>query len=89
MKKTTRLPASEGVLYGADYNPDQWLGQERVLREDIELMKKARVTSASIGLFSWTALDPEPGVYTFDWLDAKTGIKCSSGFPMVLRSPAK
>ncbi len=88
MKKTTRLPASETVLYGADYNPDQWLGQERVLAEDIELMKKAGVTSASIGIFSWTALEPKPGVYHFDWLDATMDRFAVAGLKVFLGTPS-
>ncbi len=88
MRKATRLPASEVVLYGADYNPDQWLGQENVLLEDIELMKKAAVTSASIGIFSWTALEPEPGVYTFAWLDEVMDRFLEAGLRVFLATPS-
>jgi len=88
MKRTTRLPESEVVLYGADYNPDQWIGQDRVLLEDIELMKKAGVTSASIGIFSWTALEPEPGVYTFDWLDEVMDRFAGAGLRVFLATPS-
>ena len=88
MKRTTRLPASDVILYGADYNPDQWLGQEHVLLDDIALMKKARVTSASIGIFSWTALEPEPGVFTFDWLDATMDRFAEAGLKVFLATPS-
>jgi beta-galactosidase len=88
MKRTTRLPAARCILYGADYNPDQWLGQERVLLEDIELMKKAGVTSASIGIFSWTALEPKPGDYHFDWLDAVMDRFAGAGLSVFLATPS-
>jgi len=88
MKMVTRLPVSEVILYGADYNPEQWLGQERVLLDDVELMKKAGVTSASIGVFSWTALEPEPGVYTFDWLDAVMARFADAGLRVFLATPS-
>jgi beta-galactosidase len=88
MKRTTRLPAGDVILHGADYNPDQWLGQERVLLEDIDLMKKARVTSASIGIFSWTALEPKPGVYTFDWLDETMDRFAEAGLKVFLATPS-
>lgn len=88
MKRPTRLPASEAVLYGADYNPDQWLGQERVLAEDIELMKKAGIRSASIGIFSWTALEPKPGIYNFDWLDATMDRLAQAGLKVFLGTPS-
>lgn len=87
-KKTTRLPASEVILYGADYNPDQWLGHDHILREDIELMKKAGVTSASVGIFSWTALEPEPGVYTLDWLDSTMDRFGDAGLLVFLATPS-
>jgi hypothetical protein len=33
MNQPTRLPRCDRVLYGADYNPDQWLGEDVVLEE--------------------------------------------------------
>lgn len=31
------------LLYGGDYNPDQWLDRPDILKEDIALMKEAHV----------------------------------------------
>lgn len=55
------------IWYGGDYNPDQW--PEEVWDEDIELMKQAGVNLVSVAIFSWAKLEPEEGVYDFDWLD--------------------
>lgn len=88
MKRTTRLPASQVLLHGADYNPDQWLGHEKVLAEDLELMKKAGVTSVSVGIFAWTALEPEPGVYTFGWLDETMDRLAAAGIKVFLATPS-
>lgn len=55
------------LAYGADYNPEQW--PEWVVEEDVALMREANVTLVSVGIFAWAALEPEPGVYTFEWLD--------------------
>lgn len=57
------------ILHGGDYNPDQWLEVPEVLKEDIRLMKLAKINVVSIGIFAWKALEPEEGVYTFEWLD--------------------
>lgn len=38
-------------LYGADYNPDQWINSPEILEKDIELMKKAGCNVMSIGIF--------------------------------------
>ena len=63
------IPKQTQFFYGADYNPDQWQHAPEVLERDIELMKQAGVTSASVGIFAWTALEPEEGRYEFAWLD--------------------
>lgn len=55
------------MLFGGDYNPDQW--SEEVWKEDIRLMQKAKVNVATVAVFAWANLEPEDGVYTFEWLD--------------------
>lgn len=55
------------MLYGADYNPDQW--PEEVWDDDIRLMQEARVTTVSLGIFSWSRIQPAPDVWDFGWLD--------------------
>lgn len=55
------------MIYGGDYNPDHW--PEEVWKDDVRLMQKAGVNLVSLGIFSWTKLNPAPGVYTFDWFD--------------------
>lgn len=57
------------MLHGGDYNPDQWLEMPKILKEDVKLMKLANVNVVSIGIFAWKALEPEEGVYNFEWLD--------------------
>lgn len=55
------------LAWGADYNPEQW--PPETVEEDVRLMQEAGVTMATIGVFSWAWLEPEPGTFTFDWLD--------------------
>ena len=59
-----RLPH---VLYGGDYNPDQW--PEDVWAEDVRLMREAGVNLVSLGIFSWSRLEPAAGRFDFAWLD--------------------
>ncbi len=54
-------------LYGADYNPEQWLNQPEILAKDIELMKKANVNVVCMGMFSWSLLEKSDGEYDFTW----------------------
>jgi beta-galactosidase len=55
------------LLYGGDYNPDQW--SEAVQEEDARLMKLAHWNIATVPVFSWAHLNPAEGAYTFEWLD--------------------
>lgn len=64
MSRLTRVP---GVLYGGDYNPEQW--PESVWAEDAELMREAGVTMVTVGVFSWARLQPGPDTWDFAWLD--------------------
>ncbi|GLY17044.1 beta-galactosidase [Kineosporia sp. NBRC 101677] len=59
------------MLYGADYNPEQW--PEHVWDEDVERMREASVTTVSLGIFSWSRLQPTPTTWDFDWLDRVIG----------------
>lgn len=68
-REPTITPRIPGFIHGADYNPDQWLDDPRILEEDIRLMKEAKCNVAAVGIFSWTAYEREEGVFTFEWLD--------------------
>lgn len=55
------------IWFGGDYNPEQW--PETVWDEDIRLMKQAKVSIVTLGVFSWALLEPEEGVFDFSWMD--------------------
>lgn len=55
------------ILYGGDYNPEQW--PEDTWQDDWDKLKQAHVNSATINVFSWSLLEPEEGVFNFDKLD--------------------
>ncbi len=57
------------ILHGGDYNPDQWLDRPDILQADLELMKLSHTNTFTVGVFAWSALEPEEGVYRFEWLD--------------------
>ncbi len=57
-------PFPSTMLYGADYNPEQW--PESVWLEDMRLMKVAHINMVTINVFSWALLEPEPDEYTFE-----------------------
>ncbi len=81
-------PKFPHFLHGGDYNPDQWLETPEVLDEDIRLMKLAGVNTASVGIFAWSTLEPEEGLYQFDWLDALMDRLAANGMHAILATPS-
>lgn len=67
MKKIL-FPKVNGMIHGGDYNPDQWLDRPDILKEDIRLMKKAGMTSATLGVFAWSAYEPSEDEFHVQWL---------------------
>ncbi len=80
-----RLPR---MWHGGDYNPDQWLDSPNMLQEDLRLMKLAGCNAMSVGIFAWTALEPEDGRYDFGWLDAVIDRLLENGVFTVLATPS-
>ncbi|PPS87709.1 beta-galactosidase [Streptomyces sp. MH60] len=73
------------ILYGGDYNPEQW--PEETWPEDVRLMKAAGVNSVTLGVFSWSRLEPRPGVHDFAWLDRLMDLMHQAGIGVVLATP--
>ncbi len=55
------------IAFGGDYNPEQW--PRSVWPQDMELMRRAGVSFVTLGVFSWSWLEPAKGEYEFGWLD--------------------
>jgi beta-galactosidase len=77
----TRLPR---FAFGGDYNPEQWTAAfghdaETIWREDMRLMRLAGVNVATVGVFSWVALQPDEQTFTFDWLDRVMDLLAENG----------
>lgn len=74
-----------GLVHGADYNPEQW--PREVWAEDVRLMKQANLRLVSLGVFSWSALEPKDGSFTFDWLDEIVDLLWADGIAVNLATP--
>ncbi|MGW5125422.1 beta-galactosidase [Streptomyces sp. NPDC004069] len=73
------------ILFGGDYNPEQW--PEETWHEDVRLMKDAGVNSVTLGVFSWSKLEPHPGAREFGWLDTVMDLMADHGVGVVLATP--
>lgn len=76
------------LWHGADYNPDQWLYDSKVLEEDVRLMKLAGCNVMSVGIFAWAALEPAEGEYNFAWLDRIIDRLYENGVYTILATPS-
>lgn len=76
------------LLHGGDYNPEQWLEDPEVLEEDLRLMKKANINCVTLGVFSWSVLEPEEGRYDFSWLEAIIGRLYENDIRVILATPS-
>ena len=76
------------MLHGADYNPDQWQHYPNVLDEDTRLMKLAKCNVMSVGIFAWTALEPEEGIFTFEWMDHILDSFAENGIYALMATPS-
>ncbi|MBT2499067.1 beta-galactosidase [Agromyces sp. ISL-38] len=68
--------------YGADYNPEQW--PEELWPDDVARMREAGVTMVSLGIFSWSRIQPREGEFDFDWLDRVIGLLHEGGIAVDL-----
>lgn len=76
------------LLHGGDYNPDQWIDTPEVWDEDMRLMKLAGCNTMSMGIFSWTSLEPKEGEFNFVWLDTMMDKLAANGAFAVLATPS-
>lgn len=76
------------IVHGGDYNPDQWINTPEIWDEDMRLMKEAGINSATVGIFSWSVLEPEEGAYDFSFLDTILDKMNENGIKAVLATPS-
>lgn len=88
MAKKTYVTDAKYFLHGGDYNPEQWLDRKDILADDLKLMKMAHTNTFSVGIFSWSTLEPEEGVYNFEWLDEIFDNIYKNGGRIILATPS-
>ena len=81
------FPKVDGLLHGGDYNPEQWLDREDILKEDIRMMKKAHINTVTLGVFSWSVYEPAEGEFHFEWLEKIMDSLYENGIYTVLATP--
>jgi beta-galactosidase len=70
------------ILYGGDYNPEQW--PRDIWDEDMRLFELAGIDIATLNVFSWALNQPNESIYRFDWLDDAMDMLHSNGVSVCL-----
>ena len=88
MAKNHPCPSFPHLLHGADYNPEQWIHDKSVWDEDMRLMKLANCNEMTVGVFSWSMLEPREGEYDFSFLDEIIEKIRKNGGKVILATPS-
>ena len=75
------------LMYGGDYNPEQWLHMPQILETDIKRFKEAKINTVTIGIFSWSVLEPREGEYHFEWMEEIINKIYKKGISFILATP--
>ena len=86
--KKHACPAYPHFLHGADYNPEQWIEDKSVWDKDMELMRLANCNEMSVGIFSWSMLEPREGEFDFSFLDEIIEKIGENGGKVILATPS-
>jgi beta-galactosidase len=79
---------TDHLIYGGDYNPEQWEDREDILEEDIRLMKEAHINEVTLGVFSWAREEPTEGEYDLSWLRRRVDLLYENGIETILATPS-
>lgn len=79
------MKKADKIYYGGDYNPDQW--DDATIDIDMKLFKEAKINLVTLPVFSWAKLEPEEGVYEFEWLDRLMDKLWDNGINVCLATP--
>ncbi|GAA1925239.1 beta-galactosidase [Streptomyces sodiiphilus] len=73
------------LAYGGDYNPEQW--PPEVWQEDVRLMREAGVNLVTLGVFSWSRIQPRPGTWDWSLTDTVLDLLHEHGIAVDLATP--
>ena len=79
---------TDKLLHGGDYNPEQWLKRPDILAKDIDMLEESGCNVVSLGIFSWSTLEPEEGVFNFGWLQEIIDKLYKRGISTILATPS-
>lgn len=79
---------TEKLLHGGDYNPEQWLKRPDILEQDLQMLQEAGCNVVTLGVFSWSTLEPREGEFCFGWLKEIIDRLYERGIKVILATPS-
>lgn len=73
------------MYFGADYYPEQWSEERWII--DAAMMREAKINIVRLAEFSWVKLEPEEGIYDFQWLDRAIDVLENEGIKVIIGTP--
>lgn len=73
------------MYIGVDYYPEHW--PHARWRKDAAMMREAGFNIVRLAEFAWVFMEPQKGVFTFDWLDEIIGILGQKDIKVILGTP--
>ncbi|WLD57854.1 beta-galactosidase [Salinispirillum sp. LH 10-3-1] len=73
------------MLLGTCYYPEHW--PETQWEDDARRMAELGLTYVRVGEFAWSRIEPEPGVFTWEWLDRALDVLHAQGLRVVMGTP--
>ena len=87
-KKIYACPDFQHLIHGADYNPEQWMEDKQIWNQDMDRMRRANCNEMTVGIFSWSTLEPREGEYDFSFLDEIIEKIGNNGGKVILSTPS-
>lgn len=73
------------MQYGVAYYPEHKTKEE--LQQDLKLLKESGINTVRMGEFAWCKMEPDPGVYQFDWLEEAVTELGKAGIRSIICTP--
>jgi len=70
---------------GTCYYPEHWSPEHWA--DDARQMRAAGISTVRIAEFAWTQIEPQPGIYNWEWLDQAMETLAAAGHQVVLCTP--
>ncbi len=80
------FPRPDMMTIGVYYYPEAW--PESQWPRDMANMRKMGMEFVHMGEFAWAFMEPEEGVYQFDWLEKNIALAAQNGLKVILCTPS-